>query len=128
MGVAEVVGFAVCWLVVAGLMLWGVFTKEARARCGSSRRPAPPPPGTPAGRRAPRRATGSWWKWPRVPRPEVAEQARFLAAAWLASRGIDMAAVPPADVRTEVTTTGDGASTTRVLVRAASLQASRRHR
>ena len=32
------------------------------------------------------------------------------------------------DVRTEVTTTGDGASTTRVLVRAAALQASRRPR
>ena len=60
--------------------------------------------------------------------PQVAEQARFLAAAWLASRGIDMAAVPPADVRTEVTTTGDGVSTTRVLVRSASLQTSRRHR
>ena len=30
MGVAEVVGFAACWLVVAALMLWGVFTEKKR--------------------------------------------------------------------------------------------------
>ena len=35
---------------------------------------------------------------------------------------------PPADVRTEVTTAGDGASTTRVLIRSACLQGSRRQR
>jgi hypothetical protein len=126
MGVAEIVGFAVCWLVVAGLMLWGVFTEKRRG-------PARLEP--PAGALAPwhptrnLRASPSDWVLVEVAEgctPEVAEQARFLAAAWLASRGIDMSTVPPADVRTEVTTTGDGTSTTRVLVRAASLHTSRR--
>ncbi len=116
MGVAEIIGFAVCWLVVAGLMLWGVFTEKKR---GPSRLEPP------AGRRrrgTPPEAYGTSptdWVVVEVAEgctPEVAEQARFLAAAWLASRGIDMAAVPPADIRTEVTTAGDGTSTTRVLV------------
>jgi hypothetical protein len=30
MGVAEIVGFAACWLMVATLMLWGVFTEKKR--------------------------------------------------------------------------------------------------
>jgi hypothetical protein len=128
MGVAEVVGFAVCWLVVAGLMLWGVFTEKKR---GPSRF-EPPAGATAAWHPArPARTSPSDWVVVEVAEgctPQVAEQARFLAAAWLASRGIDMAAVPPADVRTEATTTGDGTSTTRVLIRAASLQASRRQR
>jgi hypothetical protein len=109
-------------------MLWGVFTEKKR---GPSR--LEPPAG----------AAGAWHP-SRIGRPsptewvvvevaegataEVAAQARFLASAWLASRGIDMSAVPPADVRTEVTTTGDGVSTTRVLVRAAALQTTRRRR
>jgi hypothetical protein len=59
--------------------------------------------------------------------PAVADQARFLAAALLASRGIDLDALPPDDVRTEVASTGDGVSTTRVLVRAGAMHASRRH-
>ena len=127
MGVAEVVGFAVCWLVVATLMLWGVFTEKKRGPLRFE-----PPDGAAGGPRHPSRsARTSPADWVVVEvaegaTPEVANQARFLAAAWLASRGIDMSAVPPADIRTEVTTTGDGASTTRVLVRAASLQASRR--
>ena len=127
MGVAEVVGFAVCWLVVAGLMLWGVFTEKKR---GPSRFEPPAGPDAAWHPTRPVRTSPSDWVVVEVAegaRREVADQARFLAAAWLASRGIDMAAVPPADVRTEVTTTGDGTSTTRVLVRAAALQASRRH-
>jgi hypothetical protein len=128
MGVAEVVGFAVCWLVVAGLMLWGVFTEKKR---GPSR--FEPPAGAAAAWHPTRGVRTSPTDWVVVEvaegcTPQVAEQARFLAAAWLASRGIDISAVPPADVRTEVTTTGDGTSTTRVLVKASSLQASRRQR
>ncbi len=60
--------------------------------------------------------------------PEVADEVRFLASAWLASRGIDMSTVAPADVRIEITTDGDGASTTRVLFRAGALQTIRRQR
>ena len=59
---------------------------------------------------------------------EIAEQAKFLASAWLATRGFDLSTVPPADIRAEVTTDGDGVSTTRVLVRAAVLQTARRRR
>jgi hypothetical protein len=127
MGVAEIVGFAVCWLVVAGLMLWGVFTEKRR---GPTR--IDPPPGLAAPWHPTRAVRTSPADWVLIEvaegcTHEVAEQARFLAAAWLASRGIDMSSVAPADIRTEVTTTGDGVSTTRVLVRAASLQTSRRH-
>ena len=52
----------------------------------------------------------------------------MIAAALLASRGIDIEALPPGDLRTEVTTASDGAGTTRVLVRAGAMHASRRHR
>ena len=128
MGVAEVVGFAVCWLIVAGLMLWGVFTEKKR---GPTR--FEPPDGAAGAWHPSRSVRTSPTDWVVVEvaegaTPEVADQACFLAAAWLAARGIDMSSVPPADVRTEVTTTGDGVSTTRVLVRAASLHASRRPR
>jgi hypothetical protein len=58
---------------------------------------------------------------------EVAQQARLIAGALLASRGIDLESLPPGDIRTEVTSTGDGASTTRILVRAGAMHASRRH-
>jgi hypothetical protein len=107
-------------------MLWGVFTEKKR---GPSR--FEPPTGFTAPWHPPRAVRSSAADWVVVEvaegcTREVAEQARFLAAAWLASRGIDVSAVPPADIRTEVTTTGDGVSTTRVLVRAASLQTSRR--
>jgi hypothetical protein len=124
MGVAEIVGFAACWLVVATLMLWGVFTEKKRGAL----RLEPP-----AGALHPSRAGRTSADWLVIEAaegatPEVAERARFLASAWLASRGIDMASVRPEDLRTEVTTTGDGASTTRVLVRATAMHGSRRHR
>jgi hypothetical protein len=128
MGVAEVVGFAVCWVIVAALMLWGVFTEKKR---GPTR--FEPPAGSAGPWHPSRNARPSPAEWVVVEvaegaTPQVAEQARFLAGAWLAARGIDMSTVPPADVRTEVTTSGDGTSTTRVLVRTTSLQGSRRHR
>lgn len=124
MGVAEIVGFAACWLVVATLMLWGVFTEKKRGALRFE---------PPAGALHPSRSgrpTADWLviETAEGATPEVANQARFLASAWLASRGIDMASVPPEDLRTEVSTTGDGASTTRVLVRATALHGSRRHR
>ncbi len=127
MGVAEVVGFAACWLVVAALMLWGVFTEKKRGPLRFE-----PPAGAAGAWHPSRAARSSPAEWVVVEvaegaSPEVADQARFLAAAWLASRGIDLSTVPPTDVRTEVTTTGDGVSTTRVLVRSTSLQTSRRH-
>lgn len=125
MGVAEIIGFAACWLVVATLMLWGVFTERKR--------------GVPAGL-----DSGSEWHPARYNRsaptdwivvestegasPEVAARAHLIAAALLASRGIDIESLPPGDIRTEVTSTGDGLSTTRVLVRAGAMHASRRRR
>ena len=126
MGVAEIVGFAVCWLVVATLMLWGVFTEKKRGPMRME-----PPAGAAGAWHPSRNARTPPSDWVVVEiaegaTTEVADEARFLAAAWLASRGIDLSTVPPADVRTEVTTSGDGASTTRVLVRATSLQTSRR--
>ncbi len=127
MGVAEIVIFAVCWLVVASLMLWGVFTEHKRDSIGVRRlrRRRDWPPST-AGRAAPTdwivlescAGTG----------PDVELQARLIAAALLASRGIDMEMLPPGDLRTEVTTASDGAGTTRILVRAGAMHASRRHR
>jgi len=127
MGVAEIVGFAACWLVVASLMLWGVFTEHKRG--------GPPAPSA--------RSLAEWHPsrsirvspidWIVVETnqgvtPEAAEQARMITAAWLASRGIDIDSLPPSDLRTEVTSTGDGTGTTRILVRAGALNASRRHR
>lgn len=125
MGVAEIIGFAACWLVVATLMLWGVFTEHKRGD----------PPGL---------DTGTEWHPTRYNRaaptdwivvestqggtPEVAHQAHLIAAALLASRGIDIESIPPSDIRTEVTSTGDGEGTTRVLVRAGAMHASRRRR
>jgi len=131
MGVAEIVGFAACWLIVASLMLWGVFTEHKR---GGPPVPSsgPPPP------------AGGEWHPSRLGRvsptdwivveanegvtPDATVEARMIAAAWLASRAIDIDALPPSDLRTEVTSTGDGTGTTRILVRAGALNASRRHR
>jgi hypothetical protein len=121
MGVAEIVGFAICWLVVASLMLWGVFTERRRGAIplldGSEMHPS----------RLGRTGASDWVVVETVEggTPDVAEHARFLAAAWLASRGVDIDLLPPADLRTEVTSTGDGVATTRILVRAAALSSRR---
>jgi hypothetical protein len=124
MGVAEIVGFAVCWLVVASLMLWGVFTERKRGGIalldGSEMHPS----------RLGRPGPSDWIviETSEGGSPEVAEHARFLASAWLASRGVDIDTLPPADLRTEITSTGDGAATTRILVRAGALTPGRRTR
>ena len=122
MGVAEIIGFAACWLVVATLMLWGVFTEHkrgGRAPAGGDWQPT---------RYSQRVAQTDWIVVESAPggTPDVADNARLIAAALLASRGIDLESLPPGDVRTEVTSTGDGVSTTRVLVRAGAMHASRR--
>lgn len=123
MGVAEIVGFAACWLVVAALMLWGVFTERRRGgsdAAGAEWHPA----------RYNRAAPADWIvvESTEGATPEVAAEAHLIAAALLASRGIDIESIPPGDIRTEVTSTGDGQSTTRVLVRAGAMHASRRRR
>lgn len=122
MGVAEIIGFAACWLVVASLMLWGVFTEHKRGG------PPLPAPNDWHPSRVGRIPPGDWVVVETADggTPEVATEARFLAGAWLAARGIDIDNLPPADVRTEVTSTGDGVSSTRVLVRAGALTATRR--
>jgi hypothetical protein len=128
MGIAEIIGFAACWVVVATLMLWGVFTERKRGPMRME-----PPAGAvqaPPLARLPRTSPTDWIvvEVAEGTTPEVADQARFLAAAWLASRGIDASTVPSADLRTEVISGGDGNGTTRVLLRAGALHASRRHR
>lgn len=130
MGVAEIVIFAVCWLIVASLMLWGVFTEHKRGGIGTRRlqlrrRQRDWPPA-----RTSRAAPTDWIVLESTAGsgPEVEVQARLIAAALLASRGIDMETLPPGDLRTEVTTSSDGAGTTRILVRAGAMHASRRHR
>jgi hypothetical protein len=130
MGVAEIVIFAVCWLIVASLMLWGVFTEHKRGGIGTTRlqlrRRNRDLPSSRPGRSAPtdwivlESSAGSG--------PDVEVQARLIAAALLASRGVDIETLPPGDLRTEVTTSTDGAGTTRILVRAGAMHASRRHR
>jgi hypothetical protein len=124
MGVAEIVGFAVCWLVVASLMLWGVFAERHRGGLplldGTEMHPS----------RLGRPGPTDWIvvETAEGGSPEVAHHARFLASAWLASRGVDIDTLPPADLRTEVTSTGDGVATTRILVRAGALSPGRRSR
>jgi hypothetical protein len=121
MGIAEIIIFAMSWLVVATLMLWGVLTE--RRRGGNNSVVAGP---------AARQVRSAHTDWVVVESttgssPDVLAQARMVATALLASRGIDLEALPPGDLRTEVTTTSDGVSTTRVLVRVGAMHASRRH-
>jgi hypothetical protein len=125
MGVAEIIGFALCWLLVASLMLWGVFTEHKRGPAMD----VGPSPGEWHPSRYGRLSSSDWVVVESCEggTPEVATQARFLVAAWLASRGIDIDALPPGDIRTEVTSSSDGVSTTRVLVRSGALSTSRRH-
>ena len=124
MGVAEIIGFAACWLVVASLMLWGVFTERRRGPAplfdAAQMHPS----------RAPRPAASDWIVVEAAEggSPEVAAHARFLAGAWLASRGIDIETLAPADIRTDVTSTGDGLASTRILVRAGAVMPARRSR
>ena len=93
MGVAEIIGFAVCWLAVASLMLWGVFTEHKRGG----------PPADLSAEWHPSRTTrAAPTDWVVVESTEggsqeVAEQAMLVAAALLASRGIDIESVPPAE-------------------------------
>lgn len=122
MGVAEIAIFAVCWLVVASLMLWGVFTEHKRdSRMFRRSRPRDWQPV--------RAAPTDWIVLESTPGrgPEIEVQARMVATALLASRGIDLEKLPPSDLSVEVTTSGDGAGTTRILVRAGAMHASRRH-
>ncbi|MDA8046606.1 MAG: hypothetical protein M0Z30_15415 [Actinomycetota bacterium] len=121
MGVAEIVIFAVCWLVVASFMLWGVFTEHRRASLSWRRRRRQewqPARSAPTDWIVLESATGTG--------AEVERQARLVAAALLASRGIDIEILPPGDLKLEVTTASDGAGTTRILVRAGAMHASRR--
>ena len=122
MGVAEIVIIAVCWIAVAALMLWGVFTERSRdshRRRGRDWQPATP---------APKNAASDWvvLESSAGSGPEVETEARLIASALLASRGIDLESLPPGDLRVEVTTASDGAGTTRILVRAGAMHASRR--
>ena len=136
MGVAEIVIFAVSWLVVASLMLWGVFTERNRDGFGLGRRSRRGERAGQGGRqteasgRPPRAAHTDWIVLESTSGsgPEVEAQARLIASALLASRGVDIDQLPPGDLRTDVTTSSDGAGTTRVLVKAGAMHASRRHR
>ncbi len=142
MSVAEIVVFAACWLVVATLLLWGVFSETSRSRSRRATR-RPLRSGTVGwNRRAARTRTdlhpsgqgpAANTDWVVVETAhgstaEVLAEARLVATALLASRGLDMGSMPPSDIRIEVTASGDGVGTTRVLVRAGAMHASRRRR
>jgi hypothetical protein len=124
MDFAEIAVFAACWVIVAAIMLWGVFTEGRRGgyrgRSGSELHPA----------RYNRVVQTDWIVVESLPGtgPDVGAQAHMIAAALLASRGIDIESLPAGDIRTEVTSTGDGDGTTRILVRAGAMHASRRRR
>ncbi len=125
MGVAEIVIFAACWLVVASLMLWGVFSEGDRdvrrlARRRRTRDWEPVRTSAPTDWIVLESTSGAG--------PETEALARMVASALLASRGIDMELLPAGDLKTEVTTASDGAGTTRILVRAGAVHASRRQR
>jgi hypothetical protein len=115
MGVAQVLAFAACWVVVVALVLWALLAERRRGR-GRSEASAGLGP-------------ADWFlvEVAEGASADVARRVRFLANAWLATRGLDLAALPPDAIRTEVTTTGDGESTTRVLLKSAALWASLRH-
>jgi hypothetical protein len=116
MGVVQLVGFVGCWVLVVALVLWGFITERRRR---------PRPSATSSGL-----AAADWFVVEEAEgdSSQVADRAHFLAKAWLATRGLDLAHVPPGGIRTEVTTTGDGISTTRVLLRSVALQTSLRPR
>lgn len=123
MGIAEIVVFAACWIVVVTIMLWGVFTEGRRVRTR----------GANAGLHPARYNLVSQTDWIVVESmpgstPEIGAKAHMIATALLASRGIDIESIPAGDIRTEVTTAGDGEGTTRILVRAGAMHASRRRR
>jgi hypothetical protein len=130
MGIAEIVIFAVSWLIVASLMLWGVFTERNRDGFGLGRRSSRRRNREISPARQTRAAQTDWIVLESTAGngPDVETQARLIASALLASRGVDLEQLPPGDLRTEVTTAGDGSSTTRVLVRAGAMHASRRQR
>jgi len=105
-------------------MLWGVFTEHRRGSGRLDRAVAPLHPS-----RFSRTNQSDWIviETCQGGSPEIAVQARLIASALLASRGIDIESLPPSDLRTEVSSTGDGVSITRVLVRAGAMHASRRN-
>lgn len=122
MGVTEIVIIAVCWVAVAALMLWGVFSEHRRDGWRGRGRDWQPVP--------PRLGQSDWIVLESCPGtgPEVELEARLIAAALLASRGIELESLPPGELRTEVTTANDGVGATRILVRAGAMHASRRRR
>ena len=141
MGIAEILGFAICWLLVATVMLWGVFTEHKRGgptghsehsrhktERGGERRTAHPSE-QPTKRRPARPAIPEWVLIEALDgsAPEIADQARFLGSAWLVAQGVDAADLGAGDLRTEVTSSSDGTATTRILVRGAVLEGSRHH-
>ena len=108
MGVIAIVGFAACWLLVATLMLWGVFTEKKRGEMRGE-----PPTGT-----------ARWHRGRNV--GAVADTGWAGAGAggtWPGGR-TDLG---PA-TEWVVVEAGDGVSTTRGLVRSAALQTTRRRR
>lgn len=138
MGVVEIVCFALCWVFVAVVMLWAVFTEDRRSEFdarfaypirrrltpATPRRPDNPPaaavPATPR-------------DWVLVATIDGASdqaeaEARLVLAAWLAAWGVDDSHVQPSNVRTQHVHNGDGGEFTQVLVHASALPRSHRHR
>ncbi|MBO0729687.1 MAG: hypothetical protein J2P57_10545 [Acidimicrobiaceae bacterium] len=138
MGVVEIVCFALCWVFVAVVMLWAVFTEDRRTEfdarfaypirrrfASSPRRPGLQAPEAPGPAQRP--------DWVLVATidggaEEAESEARLVLAAWLAAWGVDDSRLQPTDVRTQHVRNTDGTNFTQVLVHATALPKSHRHR
>lgn len=131
MAAAEIVGFAVAWVVVAGALAWSVLSRAGgspASRSGSgvrggalrrSRRSAAPI--DLRTRPVPVAAAGGGDAWVTVEvldgsGPEVLVRGELLMSAVLATRGFDSSALSAADVRVETATDIDGSQVTRFMV------------
>jgi hypothetical protein len=112
-GIGEILWFSVCWLFIAGVLMWGVLTEHRRGGPDPVPRIAGDPP-------VDRRSSGDTWVAVDTvvgSSPDVVDEGRLLLAAWLASRGVDLDRVAANDVRTEEQVAEDGTTTVTFLVR-----------
>jgi hypothetical protein len=127
-GVAEIVGFAICWMFAAVVLTWGVLTERHRRGPTWRRRRRHAPvvvtePGPLPGRRM--RHAADWVVVETLPGSgaEVDLRGELFVAAALAARGLEPRDLAPDDRRTEVVSGPSGADVTRFLVRARVLTA-----
>ncbi len=135
MGTAEIVGFAIGWVLTAVVLTWALLTERRSGpgwmaswrRLRSSPpvelvdvvdlRVPPPPPATPA---------DDWVVVETLDGTggDVLGHGELLVAAALAARGLDAGALSRGDIRVETYTRFDGSEVTRFLVRSGVLSRS----